>query len=181
MRRFIYFIGEPGSGKTTLVSALTAGHPSHPMPKPVPHSVYDDGGIAQIGVNRGDFSGTDALAMSIQPQVEDWLQQRPYSMLFAEGDRLSNGKFFRAVIAAGYDLRIAMCEAAMAITADRRRTRAQAMGRAEQDPTWLKGRASKVIALRREWGERVHRVNTNMPVDHVVGQVREAGCDPFAS
>lgn len=179
MKRFYYFIGEPGAGKTTLVEALTSGHQPHPQDTPVPHIVYGDGGIAQIGRTRGEFAGTDALAMNIQPKVVEWLQQQPYSVLFAEGDRLANDKFFQAVIDAGYELRIIMCEPAAAIAADRRRARAFALRRSEQNPQWLKGRQSKVINLARIWKGLTLRVNTNLPVGMVVEEVRRANYDPF--
>lgn len=179
MKRFYYFIGEPGVGKTTLVSALIGERSGYAMREPVPHIVYGDGGIAQIGVARDQFGGTDGLAMNIQPKVVEWLNQQPYSTIFAEGDRLANGKFFRAVEDAGYALRVIVVEAGAAVAADRRAARAAALGKA-QNETWLKGRQSKVLTLAREFRGKTHHVLNNLPPVVAVQDLRAADCDPFA-
>lgn len=178
MRTFVYFIGEPGAGKTSLVQALTASQVPHPMRSPVPHIVYNDGSVAQIGRMRGDFGGTDALGMAIQPRVEDWLQQRPYRTIFAEGDRLANGKFFRAVQDAGYELRVVCLTPSPAVAAQRRRARAFTMGVPEQNTSWLQGRMTKVRRLAVEFDAR--SIVTDWPLPRVVELVRGGGLDPFA-
>lgn len=177
MRTFLYLIGEPGVGKTTLMRTLTDGHAPWVTHAPFPHIVYDDGGVAQIGVNREAFSGTDGLSMSIQPKVTEWLQQRPYRHLLAEGDRLANAKFFRAVAEAGYELRVAYLVGQDAAAA-RRLARAQTMHFAPQDPGWVEGRKTKVRNLAMEFSALP--LNADLPPEALALVLRRTRWDPFA-
>lgn len=177
MRRLIYFIGEPGVGKSTLMAMLAAGHVPHQMEAPIPHIVYDDGGVAQLGRLRGEFSGTDALGMSVQPRVEEWLAQRPYRVIFAEGDRLANSKFFRAAEDGGYELAIVVVEADDVVLEQRRASRAFVQRRQQQDVRWLRGRRTKIRNLVSEWPTVAVR-NDLFPA-HSLGELRSIGLDPF--
>ncbi len=177
MRKFIYIIGEPGAGKTFLTAALAEGQLAHPMSSPIPHTVYGDGGVAQLGRDRGEFGGTDALGMAVQPTIEAWLHQRPYPTLFAEGDRLANAKFFAAVQRAGYDLRVIWLRTPPEIAARRRDDRAREMGRRPQNESWVRGRRSKVERLAERFDAR--QILGVGPIEAMVEQLRRAGLDPF--
>lgn len=105
--RMIYLVGQPGAGKSTLMRRLTAGFDRVPVNEPVPHdqlisSVLGNVTHAELGRQRGDFSGTDALASSIITRAEPWIATRPYPFVLAEGARLGNARFLTAAVDAGY-------------------------------------------------------------------------------
>lgn len=146
--RILYIVGEPGAGKSALMKALTAPLLAQHVQEPVPHralrvSPFSGLHAAEIGINRDQFSGTDALSMSVQPKVLEWLEAGPpYPLLLAEGDRLGNGKFFDAVLAMGYELAVLHVWATESVVAARRAARG---GR--QDAKWVRGRVTKVQNL----------------------------------
>ena len=148
--RFYYLIGQPGAGKTTLLATLLAGAVPDPHSQPVPHLAYYDrvGSIlgAEIGKRRDTFAGTDALALGVQPKAVAWVHTQPFDLLIAEGDRLANDGFFKAVEGAGYTLTVLWLDTPDAEAQRRRDARGS-----RQNPTWVKGRVSKVAGLAQRW------------------------------
>jgi Predicted ATPase len=149
-RHLLYIVGEPGSGKSTLVDAMTAG---------IGASAYAFGAVRWIrfktdprvimlGVRRGEFSGTDALAMNVQPAMTRWMMTDAAGQhVIAEGDRLANLKFFHAMRDAGWYLHVACLEATPLTLAQRRSSRAFLMGQPEQNISWVRGRQTKLRNL----------------------------------
>lgn len=144
MKELLYVIGEPGSGKSTLVEALTDGYQPVEIDKPFAMRVYatEPRNVAEFGRRRDGFSGTDALSMSVQPNVEAWLRHTPVAYALAEGDRLANPKFFDRVRAEGWKLVIARLYVKPRTAAARRQARG---GR--QDAAWVRSRQTKVEKL----------------------------------
>lgn len=153
----LYVIGEPGAGKSTLVEYLTAGLPYEETDSPFAMRRYDCG-VLELGRRREAFSGTDALGMSVQPKVVQFLEGVQPKLVLAEGDRLGNGKFFASLYNLGYNLWL--YELFGADTARRHREQRGS----HQDPKWLKGRQTKVAAL----GERFDAIGlrAGMPMDY---------------
>ena len=101
--RSLYIIGAPGTGKSSLMRRVVSGLGLSWGPEErvwrelwVNH-LLSLGGV-QVGVSlgreRGDFSGTDALSMSAQPRVIEWLHAaRMPEYVVAEGMRLSSPRF----------------------------------------------------------------------------------------
>lgn len=151
--RMIYLVGQPGSGKSTLMAALTKGLVRSPMDDPgtlVPHDVLVDRVTssvvgAEIGKQRGAFSGTDALASSIINKAVPWVQTQPYDLLLAEGARLANKRFIDAATDAGYAVMLGLLDHDAQETWRKRRSKA--LGR-EQNLSWVQGRltASRRLA-----------------------------------
>jgi energy-coupling factor transporter ATP-binding protein EcfA2 len=148
MTEMLYLIGQPGSGKTTLIESLTEGELGAVVRKPFAHTVYDRIGVVQLGAQRdGGFGGTDALGMAVQPVVLNWLPTCGYDYVLAEGDRLANDKFFNAVTDMGWNLCVAWIDLPDSVAVQRRAARGS-----NQNETWLKGRVTKVDKLSRKWG-----------------------------
>ena len=143
--RMIYLVGQPGSGKSTLMAALTNGLVRVTLDadrEPVPHDQLVDrvtGEVvgAEIGKQRGAFSGTDALASSIIDKAVPWVQTQPYDVLLAEGARLANKRFIQAAADAGYAVMLGLLDHDAQETWRKRRSKA--LGR-EQNLSWVKGR-----------------------------------------
>lgn len=139
--KVVYLIGQAGSGKTTLMNTLTAGWESKIVNKPFAHTVYANG-LAQLGKSRDAFGGTDALAMNVQPAVVKWLAEASYPIVLGEGDRLGNGKFFKAVMGLGIGLQVWYLDTPSYVASQRRDERGSS-----QSETWLKGRRTKLNNL----------------------------------
>jgi hypothetical protein len=149
----IYLTGQPGAGKSTLMARLTADYERisyGPPERDVPFDVLTDAKSgetigAEIGKQRGLFSGTDALASSIIERAIPWVQSIPFRLLLAEGARLSNARFITAAADAGYYVTLFLLDHPDAETW--RAARSKDIGR-PQDPNWVKGRltASRNLA-----------------------------------
>lgn len=175
-RHLLYVVGVPGAGKSTLIAALTEGLAAHEVKAPFAHRVYPGPPpVAELGARRDAFSGTDALSMSVQPKAEEWLHGTNVSHVLAEGDRLANGKFFTAAIAAGWELRIAYLAVSRELAAYRRQARAAELGVQLQSDAWLKGRLSKVERLCMEWGSRMYRIEADGSPARVLDALRATG------
>jgi dephospho-CoA kinase len=137
--RMVYLIGEPGIGKTTLMRELTGRlGPAVEMTKPLAHRL--GAGWLELGRQRGTFSGTDGLSMSVQPLAVAWLRTLPSRLVLGEGDRLGNASFME-MVGVYADVRLAALTAPPEVGEERRRNRPQQF---TFNPTWVKGRISKV-------------------------------------
>jgi hypothetical protein len=178
--KLVYLIGEPAAGKSTLMKQALEDLAPVVEPKPLLHTWWDED-LLELGGRRSSFSGTDAMPMNIQPRVVAFLQARPCERVIAEGDRLANGSFFKAVTATGYDLTVVWLWVPPEIAAERRRSRAKRLGVAEQNATWVKGRQTKVNRLGEEWAGV--RIDGTSPIYEQVDLFRSiiAQADPSAT
>ena len=167
--RAAYIIGEPGSGKSTLVRALTEGIDRERRSKPFAHTVYRRDGrtvAAQLGAEHPTFPGTDRLSMSVQPAAIEWLMSAPAPFVLGEGDRLATGGFFGALTEWTDGWTLIHLETPPETAAARRAERGS-----EQSEAWLKGRQTKVAKL-----VSLHRgdlvvLDGSRPVAELVAQV----------
>lgn len=175
--KFIYLIGPPGAGKTTTMKWIRfqMGVVPRPVAVPFSHTLWMKDGdtkAIELGANRGAFSGTDALSMSVIekaiPFVE-FLARVGRGPIFAEGDRLANVRFFNAVRAAGYTLKLFYLEAPENLLAERRETRAALFGGKTQDATWVKSRATKARALAADFKATI--IPTYHPADIIAADI----------
>ena len=147
--RMIYLVGGPGSGKSTLMSKLTAGYERLTVEKPVPHDRLIDpvtgmSDAVEIGRRRPTFSGTDALASAIIDKAVPWIASLPAELVLGEGARLGCARFLDAAKSAGYDVTLAWLTHGS--QDDWRRARAAALGK-EQNPSWVAGRVTASARL----------------------------------
>lgn len=163
-----YIIGEPGVGKSTFMAAAFEGIPGYVLDKPFAHTIHGD--VVEIGKSREGFSGTDALSMSVQPKVLDWLKLGPYAQIMAEGDRLSTKSFFDGVKEAGYRLTIIALVAPRDEMEHRRIERSARLGVKPQDETWVAGRRTKVANLMKAYNHVT--IDATLPVTDMLESVR---------
>lgn len=145
--KLIALIGGPATGKSTvmrtLIKTLGIGTPCKHLK--LQFTVHKN--VAVLGhYKRGDnFPGTDRLPMNVQPDAINFLARADWfnvNTVIFEGDRLANMKFFEDAKTIGYDVSIVeLCPTPLML--DWRR-----QGRT-QDPTWVKGRDSKVANILR--------------------------------
>lgn len=150
MKHLTYIIGEPAAGKSTLVAELTRNAMSYVRRQPFGMTVWETLGapdVYELGLRRGDFSGTDALALNVQPRVIEWLREDSPEFVLGEGDRLANAKFFNAAKQLGYELRVVFLQIEEEEALRRRLLRALQLRRPEQDHKWVQGRRTKVANL----------------------------------
>lgn len=144
----VYLSGPPAAGKSTLMAALTSSCTRQHIPEPLAHDQLTTPGLpatvtcAEIGRRRDRFSGTDALPLHAHPAAVRWLQQQPYTLLLAEGDRLATITLLLAAADAGYDTHLVTLET----PADVREQRCRQRGSA-QNARWIKGRHTKALRL----------------------------------
>lgn len=163
--RLTYLLGEPGVGKTTLLSKITEGLPRYIAARPFARTIYNCG-VVQLGNEHPVFGGTDKLSMSVQPKVLEWASVPDYGDVVAEGDRLANASFFDGMRNLGYELCIVYCQAPAEIVAERRELRASAHGLKAQDEKWVRGRVTKVQNLAANYGTEV--LPMAQPLDDLV-------------
>lgn len=154
--RLVYVIGNPGAGKSTAVrSALahlgcTAGQSvevpiAHTRHQPSPSGLV----VWEMGRQRAAFSGTDALAMNVQPKAIRWVEalQEPGAnapdVLIGEGDRLAT----RGFLLSAPDLTLVLVNVPIETAQARGIARAADIDRPAQQASWFRGRCTKVANL----------------------------------
>lgn len=166
-KRIVYFVGEPGCGKTTFVRELM--RPWEPVQhrKPFAHISYDAGDlplpeqIAQLGRQDRVFGGTDALSMMAIEHVIPWLQTTDYDTIVGEGDRLAVDRFMKAAEDAGGLILVHVdCDPAVA---EERRNR-----RSSQNGIWVRGRQTKIANLLQRWAHIVVHGDGDIPKQAVM-------------
>lgn len=162
---FLYLIGMPGAGKTTVLRKALEGLEAVQERVPFAHLRYPGG--VQLGAQRGAFSGTDALAMNCQPGVLVWLRRSAFPAVVAEGDRLANRSFFQELQLQGWALTVVFLQVPIAIGS----TRGQSVRRTYQSPAWFRGRATKVERLAADFVSREWVLDARLPVETLAAQV----------
>ena len=154
--KIIYLIGEPGAGKTTLTAAFAHDwtNTQH-HEKPIKYRTHDTphGVTLSLGWLRPNFGGTDTLGNAAILEIEPWLpkiaQSNSYQILYGEGDRLANDRFFNLCRDNG-EFHLFYLDTDPAVAHERRQQRSLLTGK-EQNPTWVKGRATKHRNLAQKW------------------------------
>jgi hypothetical protein len=170
VKHLLYVAGAPGSGKSSLVGAITAAArttASNDAGFATLLHVGKERFVAEPGAERATFRGTDALPMNVLPKVIAWLRTAAPPLVLAEGDRLANERFLKAAMLAGFNVTLAVLEVDDKVCAARRARRARAAGLTPQSESWCKGRATHVRSLAQAMEARcaIRRLPGNLPVD----------------
>jgi hypothetical protein len=162
--RVLIIIGAPGSGKSTLMLNIIAAsgvqcgtRHRHGLLDYTDYGQFDVLGYYTAGET---FGGTDRLSQVVGDDARAYLAEaggRDRTVAL-EGDRLANSGFL-AYCRSIAETRIVCLEVDPAVLADRRALRSFEVGK-EQNPTWLKGRETKVANLAREFAAERREVNT---------------------
>lgn len=101
----VSIIGEPASGKTTLMKEIIAKTENwqHLKYKKLRMMMNKKRKVFIFGIygSEGIFQGTDLLSMAVQPDaiefVRKYSSKYPDAVFLTEGDRLNNQKFYNAI------------------------------------------------------------------------------------
>lgn len=149
--KMVYVIGEPGSGKTTAARKLIEQlGPAILLQGTAKGMLFHESGTLLLGhYDERTFSGTDTLSYTAAEEVTAFLLTQAQGLgvkcVFGEGDRLANSAFF-SQCATFCELTVVCFTVAPETAAKRRAERGS-----NQNPTWVKGRASKVRRLAAEF------------------------------
>lgn len=132
MTRATYIVGAPGSGKSTLMAQFLLGWEVSPYMRWTSREMFGHylhhprhGHGAYLGHLRADYSGTDALSLSVAPQALLWLEALPLlglDWVWGEGTRLGHIGFLSA-LAARTDLKVVHLRVSPELAAERRAAR----------------------------------------------------------
>jgi len=142
--KIIYLIGAPGAGKTTLTEAFTKTWvETAKIEDPIKYRTHDTphGKAISLGWLRPSFGGTDTLGNTAIVSIEPWLPTVKTDLIYGEGDRLANGRFFQLAQSIG-EFHLFYLNTEPALCAERRRQRSELTGK-QQNETWVKGRETK--------------------------------------
>lgn len=151
MKTMAYIFGQPGSGKTTLVSEILremGAKKLYDAKSPIQHRGFScTGGVfAVLGSDAYPFGGTDTLSYTSVSTCHKWLKELSLcssgGMVLAEGDRLANRTFFSEARKI-YDLHLFYLKCPDEIAKQRRQERALEHKLNLQNTSWVSGRITK--------------------------------------
>jgi len=178
--RVIALMGEPASGKTTVMNEVIArlgvGIPcASGLCRWIQFHKYR---VVVLGIYDGSlFAGTDKLSMAVAPEMlarlRDWKAlagSGQWKILF-EGDRLTTPSFFKTLKQEGFGLEIYSLKCEQEILDARHGERDN------QNASWLKGRATKYQRLRETFPATAFENNTEqdrvLAVTAILSAVRQ--------
>jgi GTPase SAR1 family protein len=148
----IYLIGQPGAGKTTLTEAFTNNWvETDKIDEPIKHRLHKtpNGLAISLGWIRPTFGGTDTLGNTAIVAIEPWLPTVNVDIVYGEGDRLANARFFNLAKSLG-EFHLFYLNTEPHIAKARRDARNAITGKV-QNESWVKGRATKHANLAGEF------------------------------
>lgn len=166
----ITIIGQPTSGKTTLVRSIIKGLGSYKECEPFPlFKCQEHNDILIIGryPENETFGGTDKLSYGTISKFRDFIneQVKSYRHIIYEGDRFSNNLEY---VLDNYD---AICYT-LIVNAEEEKRRHK-LRNDTQSETWLKGRRTQIDNFRKNF-DLMNRLNvrdTSESIDKVKDEI----------
>jgi hypothetical protein len=150
--KIIGLIGQPGSGKTTVMRNFLktlSGEGAVVKEGLVVYTIYSEAKTIVAGIyDEGVFSGTDRTAKSCGPKYREWLLDKVNDAeygdwaFYFEGERFSNSKFFDFFVNECPDVTLHLLEA------DQETLNERNAARSNQNDKWRKGMATRMRNLR---------------------------------
>jgi hypothetical protein len=149
--KIIGIIGEPAAGKSTVMRNFIAGLGRNEVIKEglVAYTLYPEDKVIVAGIyDEQVFSGTDRLSKGCGPKYREWLLAKVNDPEFSdwkfywEGERFSNSKFF------DFFRNLPVSPVTYYLEADAAVLNERNAKRSNQNPTWRKGMATRMLNLR---------------------------------
>lgn len=147
--KIAYLLGVAGTGKTTLIKALTDQWQYRQLlNRPMAHQHWiapELGRVVTLGKPHAVFGGTDTLSFTAIEQVDNLftaLGKHQVGLVIGEGDRFANQRFIDTARRHATTL-VFYLTAPNDVLDERRRNRAQQHGLKQQDAKWITGRLNK--------------------------------------
>jgi len=148
-KKVTIIIGEPATGKSTLIRRLMEGQSyQFRQLKWVPHHINLQRNSAILGdyTDQSEtYPGSDRLSMAVQPHARQWIKESSPDHVLMEGDRLGNMKFIKELIVDGHDVKVIRLMA----NETTRKFRSNLQQR-EQDDKFLRSRKTKILNMHNE-------------------------------
>lgn len=178
MKTFVYIFGPPGSGKTSLMSSVcSSGKLFYNAEEPIKHCAYSSnrGNFIVLGSQAVPFGGTDTLSYTAVASSNKWLKKLAIcssgQLVFGEGDRLANAKFFEEV-RKHYRLLPFYLNCFPSVSKARRDARAEKYSLKQQSPIWVRGRITKHLNLAKTTKDVIW-LDAELPSDDIAKLVWE--------
>lgn len=172
--KVVILVGSPAVGKSSIVRAYLQGRTSPDLRRHNGIPFHMKGTTMVLGDYHDEseaYPGTDRMSFSIQPKVQEFMLKAPAALGYLwEGDRLANGKMFDWLQQNNFDTHLVF------ITCDGEQM-SERRGKRDQDPTFQKGRDTKVDNLYRAYRHwpQCRRMLNNTPAHQakIVGAIAE--------
>lgn len=171
----VWIVGAPGAGKTTLVRALLKqpGPTLQLITKPKWTVVRDEYNVyaCAAGHYKGDkFDGADTVPYNgARAAFEYWLEKLGCSAVtYLDGDRFSDQRALDWWRSCGCDTRCILLRADEQLLATRRAQRGS-----DQNPSWMKGRATKAERFAMHFHRSYTIVPASIPLDAQISAVQD--------
>jgi hypothetical protein len=170
----VYISGPPAAGKSTLMRVLTQNCQRVQRSQPFAHQILFNvttGFVvgAEMGKPHPRFPGTDTLSMSVAPRARQWVRERPFPLILAEGDRLANMGFLEGAASAGYAITLVHLTANPDVLDQRCQERGST-----QSTSWRQGRMTKadnLVKVARDRGFAVEWIPCHLFAPEVLARV----------
>jgi hypothetical protein len=149
--KIVYYIGQPGTGKTTLMRSILSEYSKVEEPEFVKEGLvtyhrFNTQKVIILGkYDEGTFAGTDTWSKGVGPKFREWLiaNRENYSdwTVLGEGERLSNAPNMDAMF--DEESMKLVCLEVSEEELERRR----AARNNTQDPKWMKGMRTRIANL----------------------------------
>ena len=157
--KIVYYIGQPGTGKTTLMRSILSEYSKAEEPEFVKEGLvtyhrFNTQKVIILGkYDEGTFAGTDTWSKGVGPKFRQWLidNRETYQDwgCFGEGERLSNAPNMDAMFAEE-SMKLVCLE-----VSEEELERRRAARNNTQDPKWMKGMRTRIENLCKRYPHEV--------------------------